>query len=63
MCYVRVRVKWGGFDQVGDMTQYRPAGWPSTIATTAAAAVSATLLASSSARSASCDIEKRATRH
>ena len=47
---------------MGDTTRYVPR-WPSTIAAAAAAAVSATLLASSNARSASCDVEKRATRH
>ena len=45
------------------MTQFLPAGWPSTIAAAATAVVSATLLAFSNARSASCDVEKRATRH
>ena len=44
------------------MTRFVPR-WPSTTAIAAAAAVSATLLASSNARSASCDIKKRATRH
>ena len=47
---------------MGNTTRFVPR-WPSTIATAAAAAISATLLASSNARRASCDVEKRAMRH